>query len=90
MTKTELVTRIAKDAALTKRQAEKVLQAMLANVQDAMRHGEKVTLVGFGTFGVRSRAARSGRNPRTGYAMWIPPRKTPHFSVGKRLRAAVK
>jgi DNA-binding protein HU-beta len=90
MTKTDLVTRIAKDAALTKRQAAKVLQATIASVQDAMRHGEKVTLVGFGTFGVRARAARNGRNPRTGHALWIPARKTPTFSVGKRLRQVVQ
>jgi DNA-binding protein HU-beta len=55
MTKTDLVTRIAKDAALTKRQADKALQAMLASVQDAMSHGEKVKLAGFGTFAVRAR-----------------------------------
>jgi DNA-binding protein HU-beta len=90
MTKTDLVTRIAKDAALTKRQAAKALQAMLASVQDAMSHGEKVKLMGFGTFAVRARAARSGRNPRTGHAMWIPARKKPTFSVGRRLRQVVQ
>ena len=89
MTKTDLVTRIAKDAALTKRQAEKALQAMLASVQDAMSHGERVTLVGFGTFAVRTRAARSARHPRTGQPLVVPARKTPTFSVGKRLRQVV-
>jgi DNA-binding protein HU-beta len=89
MTKTDLVTRIAKDAALTKRQAEKALQAMLASVQDAMSHGERVTLVGFGTFAVRARAARSARHPRTGQPLVVPARKTPTFSVGKRLRQVV-
>jgi len=90
MTKTDLVTRIANDAALTKRQAEKALRAMIATVQDAMSHGEKVRLVGFGTFAVRARAARSARNPRTGHAIWIPARKTPTFSVSKRLRQVVQ
>ena len=89
MTKTDLVTRIAKDAALSKRQAEKALQAMLASVEEALRHGERVTLVGFGTFAVRARAARSGRNPRTGQPLVVPARKTPTFSVGKRLRQVV-
>jgi DNA-binding protein HU-beta len=90
MTKTDLVTRIAKDASLTKGQAEKALHAMLASVEEALRHGERVTLVGFGTFAVRARAARSGRNPRTGQPLVVPARKTPTFSVGKRLRQLVK
>ena len=89
MTKTDLVTRIAKDASLTKGQAEKALQAMLASVEEALRQGERVTLVGFGTFAVRARAARSGRNPRTGQPLVVPARKTPTFSVGKRLRQVV-
>ena len=83
MTKTDLVTRIAKDASLTKGQAEKALQAMLASVEEALRH------VGFGTFAVRARAARSGRHPRTGQPLVVPARKTPTFSVGKRLRQVV-
>jgi DNA-binding protein HU-beta len=89
MTKTELVTRIAHDASLTKRQAEQALHAMIAGVEEALRQGERVTLVGFGTFAVRARAARSARNPRTGQAMWVPARKTPTFSGGKRLRQVV-
>jgi DNA-binding protein HU-beta len=89
MTKTDLVARIAKDASLTKGQAEKALQAMIASVEEALRHGERVTLVGFGTFAVRARAARSGRNPRTGQPLLVPARKTPTFSVGKRLRQVV-
>ena len=89
MTKTELVSRIAKDAALTKGQAENALHAMLAGVEEALRHGERVTLVGFGTCAVRARAARSGRHPRTGQPLVVPARQTPTFTVGKRLRQVV-
>jgi nucleoid DNA-binding protein len=59
-------------------------------VERLNRQGEQVTLVSFGTFGVQTRAARNARNPRTGQAMWVPSRKTPTFSVGKRLRQVVQ
>jgi DNA-binding protein HU-beta len=90
MTKAELITRIAKDAALTKRQSEKVVDALLASVQDALRKGEKMTLVGFGTFSAMSQKARTGRNPRTGQPLFLPSRKAPKFSAGKKLRQAVR
>ena len=63
--------------------------AMLASVEEALRRGERVTLVGFGTCAVRARAARSGRHPRTGQPLVVPARKTPTFTVGKRLRQVV-
>ncbi len=90
MTKAELVARMAEDAALTKRQAEKVLHAIIGSVQEALRQGDHVTLVGFGTFAVRARAARKGRNPRTGQEMWIPAGKMPTFKAGKGLRHATR
>jgi DNA-binding protein HU-beta len=90
MTRADLITRIAKDAALTKRQSEKVVQSLIGSVEEALRHGGRVTLVGFGTFGMRTRAARSARNPRTGQAMWVPARKTPTFKPGKGLRTAIR
>jgi nucleoid DNA-binding protein len=90
MTKTELVARMAKDAALTKRQSEKVLHAIIGSVQEALRRGDQVTLVGFGTFAVRPRAARKGRHPRTGQEMWLPAGKKPTFRAGKGLRHAVR
>jgi DNA-binding protein HU-beta len=90
MNKADLVARIAKDAALTKRQSEKVVDALMGSVQDALRNGEKMTLVGFGTFSVLSRGARTGRNPRTGQALFLSARKAPRFSPGKRLRDALK
>jgi DNA-binding protein HU-beta len=90
MTKADLITRIAKDAALTKQQSEKVVDALVASIQDALRKGEKMTLVGFGTFSAMSQKARTGRNPRTGQALFLPSRKTPKFSAGKKLRQAVR
>jgi DNA-binding protein HU-beta len=90
MTKAELITRIAQDAALTKRQSEKVIDALLASVQDALRKGEKMTLVGFGTFSAISQKPRTGRNPRTGQALHLPARKAPKFTAGKKLRQAVR
>jgi len=89
MTKAELVTRMAQAEELTKRQAEKTLRAFLSNVQEALSTGERVTVVGMGTFAVQSRAAHRGRHPRTGLEIIIPARKKPTFRAGKRLRAAV-
>ena len=90
MTKAELVARIAKDTTLTKRQSAQVLHAIIKNVQEALHQGDQVTLVGFGTFGVRSRAARKGRHPRTGQEMWLPADRKPTFKAGKGLRHAVQ
>jgi DNA-binding protein HU-beta len=90
MTKAELVARVAKDTALTKRQSQKVLHTIIRSVQEALRQGDQVTLVGFGTFGVRARAARRGRHPRTGQEMWLPADRKPTFKAGKSLRQAVR
>jgi DNA-binding protein HU-beta len=79
MNKADLVTWIAKDADLTKRQSEKVLDVLLESIQIALRRGESVTLVGFGTFSVMAHAARKGRNPHTGEEIVLPARKTPRF-----------
>jgi DNA-binding protein HU-beta len=89
MTKAELMTRIAQDASLTRRQAEQAVEAFLAQIQAALSRGEPVTLMGFGSFSVQARAARKGRNPRTGQDLVIAARKAPKFSAGKRLREAV-
>jgi DNA-binding protein HU-beta len=71
MNKADLVARIAKEAALTKRQSEKMLEALMGSIQDALSKGEKITLVGFGTFSAMARSARTGRNPRTGQALYL-------------------
>jgi DNA-binding protein HU-beta len=90
MTKADLVAKIAKDTGITKTQAEKAANAFLAGVTEALKAGEKVTFVGFGSFSVTSRKARVGRNPQTGAAIKIPARKAVSFSVGKPLKDAVQ
>ncbi len=90
MTKADLVEKIAKDAGITKVQAEKAANSALAAMTDALKAGDKVTLVGFGSFGVSERKARVGRNPQTGAAIKIPARKAVTFSAGKPLKEAVQ
>ena len=90
MNKADLVTRISQEAEITKRQAEKALTTLMDSVQEALSKGDSVTLVGFGTFSVMSRAARKGRNPQTGREIFIPARKTPKFKPGKGLRQAIR
>ncbi len=89
MNKGELVARVAKDSGLTKADAGRALDAALDNVTKALKKGEKVTLVGFGTFGVSRRRARAGRNPRTGAPIKIAARRVPKFTAGKELKSAV-
>lgn len=90
MTKAELIDKIASTAGLTKSDAGKALDATLDAVKAALKKGQKVTLVGFGTFGVSKRKARKGRNPRTGAEIKIPATKVPKFTAGKTLKDAVK
>jgi DNA-binding protein HU-beta len=90
MNRADLVTKISRDAEITKRQAEKALNSLVDSVQDALSKGDSVTLVGFGTFSVMSRAARKGRNPQTGREIFIPASKAPKFRAGKSLRQSVR
>jgi DNA-binding protein HU-beta len=90
MNKSELVESMASAAGISKAAAEKSLTAFLDAVTDAMAKGDKVTLVGFGTFSVSERAARQGRNPQTGAAIKIPSRKVARFKAGSKLTDAVK
>ncbi len=90
MTKKELVAAMADKAAISKAKAEKACDAFLAAIASTLKKGGKVTLVGFGTFGVSKRAARTGRNPQTGAAIKIPAAKVPKFTAGKALKKAVK
>jgi len=90
MNKADLVERIAQEAAITKRQADKALDTLMDSIQEALTKGDTVTLVGFGTFSVMSRAARKGRNPQTGREIFIPASKTPKFKAGKGLRQALR
>ncbi len=89
MNKGELVERIAKDAKLSKTQATSALNAALDGIQSALKKGGKVTLVGFGTFSVAKRKARTGRNPQTGGKLKIPARRVARFSPGAGLKSAV-
>ena len=90
MTREEMIARMAKDAKITKTAAEKALRSFTANVTKAMKKGDKLTLVGFGTFQVQKRAARKGRNPQTGEPITIKASKVPKFKAGKALKDAVK
>lgn len=90
MTKSELIDLVAKKVSLTNKAARESVQALLDLVRDALKKGDKVVLTGFGTFSVRSRAARKGRNPQTGAEINIPARKTPGFTAGKALKKAVR
>ena len=89
MNKTELVAAIAKKTELSKKDAEKALKAFTEVVAEELKKGEKIQLVGFGTFEVSKRAARTGRNPQTGATMKIKASKTPKFKAGKALKDVV-
>jgi nucleoid DNA-binding protein len=88
MNKAELVSTMAKKAGITRAQAESALNCLQDSVVDAIRQGEKVTLVGFGTFATAQRKARTGRNPQTGAEIKIPAKRVPKFSPGIQLRDA--
>lgn len=89
MTKAELVNAIAEKSGFTKRDSEVALTAVLESITDALVAGEKVSLIGFGTFEVKSRAARTGVNPRTKEQIEIAASKLPSFKAGKALKDAV-
>jgi len=90
MTKAELVAKIADGAGVTKTTAEKALDSFVSAVSGALMKGDKITLVGFGTFEVTERAEREGRNPRTGEKIVIPASKVVRFKPGSKLRDSVK
>lgn len=90
MNKTELINAVAERSGLTKKAANDAVEAVLEPITNALANDEKVTLVGFGTFEVRERAARKGVNPATGEPIDIPAAKVPAFKAGKALRDAVK
>ena len=89
MTKDELVAKIAEDAGISKKEAGEALKAVTSGISDALSKGETVTLVGFGTFSVSDRAARTGRNPATGEEIQIAASKAPKFKAGKALKEAL-
>ena len=89
MNKEELVQEISKKAKVTQKEAAEVLNGLVETVQKTVAKGEKVTLVGFGTFESRQRAARTGRNPQTGKEIKIAAKKVPAFSAGKKFKELV-
>ncbi|MEG2348583.1 MAG: HU family DNA-binding protein [Clostridia bacterium] len=89
MNKAQLIAKIAEESKLTKKAAETALDAFVTSVEGALKAGEKVQLVGFGTFEVRQRAARKGRNPQTKAEIKIPASKAPVFKAGKALKDLV-
>lgn len=89
MNKTELIDHIAKQADISKAKAGRALDSIISAVKTSLKKGNSVTLVGFGTFSVGKRAARSGRNPRTGATIKIKAAKVPKFRAGKALKDAV-
>ena len=89
MNKTDLVNSIAAKSGLNKKNSEAALNSFIASVEDALKTGDKVVLVGFGTFEVRNRAARNGRNPQTKKEITIPASKAPVFKAGKGLKDTV-
>jgi DNA-binding protein HU-beta len=89
MNKEALVEQVADRTGQTKKQAMAIIDAVFACITGSLRRGEKVTVVGFGTFQVRGRAARDGRNPRTGAKIRIPPKRVPVFTAGKDLKTEV-
>ena len=90
MNKTELVAAVAAKAGISKKDADAAVAAVFASVTDALANGDKVQLIGFGTFEVRARNAKTARNPRTGETMTVPATKVPAFKAGAALKAAVK
>jgi len=90
MNKTELVSVVSEKTEFSKKESAQIVDALFASIEEALAKGEKVQLIGFGTFEVRERAARKGRNPQTGAEIEIPTSKVPAFKPGKALKDAVK
>ncbi len=90
MTKEQMIEKMSTEAGITKAQATRAMKSMITNITKSLKKGSKVTLVGFGTFGITKRKARLGRNPRTGAEINIPAAKVPKFKAGKALKEAVR
>ncbi|MBA7551076.1 DNA-binding protein HU [subsurface metagenome] len=90
MNKGELIGKVANELECTKAEAKGIIKCMFKNVSDCLAKGDAVRLVGFGTFGIRKRAARMARNPRTGEKISVPAKSVPFFKAGKELKERVK
>ena len=89
VTKKELIELVAKKGNLTNKAAKESVKVFLNGIRDSLKRGEKVVITGFGTFSVRSRKARKGRNPKTGELVKVEPKRVPFFKVGKELKEMV-
>ncbi len=89
MNKTDLISEVAVRTGMTKKDVEKVVNAFFSTIEGTLKTGDKVQLIGFGTFEVRNRQARKGRNPQTGEEISIPAARVPAFKAGKALKDAV-
>src|SRR5215813_9983897 len=89
MTKADLVNDVANAAELTKKDAERLVEIVFESIIDSLNHGEKIELRGFGSFRVRERGARRGRNPKTGDPVSIPAKRVPYFKPGKELKELI-
>lgn len=89
MTKADLVLEVSKSTELTKKETELVIKTVFDNISNALSNGDKVELRGFGSFRIRNRKARQGRNPKTGTIVNVPAKKVPFFRAGKELRSMV-
>lgn len=86
LTKAELVEEVARVTQLTKKQAEEIVNTVFTTIVDSLRAGRKIELRGFGSFRIRNRGARLGRNPKTGAKVEVPPKRIPYFKPGKELK----
>ena len=89
MTKAELVDEVSRNSDLNKKDAEVIVQTVLDSIVDSLKGSEKVELRGFGSFRLRSRASRQGRNPKTGEKVFVPAKRVPYFKPGKELKALI-
>ena len=89
MTKAELVDEIARKASLTRKHSEVIVDSVFSSIIEALQEGDKIELRGFGSFRVRHRASRTGRNPKTGEGVLVPAKKVPYFKPGKELRELI-
>jgi integration host factor subunit beta len=89
MTKAELVDEVAKVSELTRKHSEVIVDAVFTSILDALQKGDKIELRGFGSFRIRRRDSRRGRNPKTGVGVLVPAKRVPHFKPGKELRELI-
>jgi integration host factor subunit beta len=89
MTKAELVDTVSRASELTRKHSEVIVDAVFTSIIDALRKGDKIELRGFGSFRIRKRGSRSGRNPKTGAGVLVPAKRVPHFKPGKELRELI-